>query len=169
MLLVGCGGANPPASLPGTDMSPPGRAHAGSVQFRVEGGDNSVQDFGQEGSRFERQAAAIALHGFLEARAAREWQKACSELSGSVRRSLADLAGQLGRRSGCAGGLAATSASLSGPALARTEVADVGALRVRGNRGFLLYYGAGKVPYGLLVLKESGAWRLGAVSALQLG
>src|SRR3954447_11021184 len=90
-LLAGCGGdgdSTSSAETPGAGATSPGQgafvpkphhdSGGGAEQFVVKGGDSSIGELGEEGSEAQRHEAAIALHGFLAARAAREWAAACS-------------------------------------------------------------------------------------------
>ena len=52
----------------------------GSEQFLVKGGDNSIQEFGEESDESELQEAAETVHGFFVARAKGDWEGACSYL-----------------------------------------------------------------------------------------
>src|SRR4051794_20473547 len=51
---------------------------AGSASFRVEGGDNSIQNYGEEADGSEVAAATAALDAYLEARAAGDWSGQCA-------------------------------------------------------------------------------------------
>lgn len=139
----------------------------GRSQFRVKGGDNSVQEYGGEAPESELRHAAAALHGYLDARAERDWAAACGYLSAPTKRSLAQLPGTAHR--GCAAGLAALSGNVPTATLREAAVADVGSLRAQGDRGFLLYRGAPKgMIYGIPVLREASRWRLGSLSGIPL-
>jgi hypothetical protein len=161
----------PAASAAGQDQQSPSAASHGSIQFRNPGGDNSVQEFGHEANGSELAAGAAALHGFLEARVRGAWSKACSYLSGSYKRTLLALGSGTPRSSGrgCAVVLRTLSAAVPHAALAEAAVAEVGALRGEGERGFLLYYGAHHVPYGIPVARERGSWLLASIAGVPLG
>lgn len=154
-----------PSQSRAAKMAPP---RQGSAQFRTPGGDNSIEEFGAEADRSELRAAAAALHGYLDARAAAAWGRACSHLSASYRHTLDQLATRSGKTS-CAATLKALSAGAPRSALAEAAVADVRALRSGAARGFLLYYGAHHSPYGIPVVREGGAWRVGALDGVRLG
>jgi hypothetical protein len=153
--------------------SPQGSARdsgSGAEQFIVPGGDNSVQEFGAEAEPSELEEAAAALHAFLDARAEGDWDTACEHLSASVIESVEQFGSQSGRPR--AGGCAQLLAAVSGPATkeAREEaaIADVGAMRVEGDRAFLLYHGAGGVDYAILMTREGDGWRVGAMAGVPI-
>lgn len=142
----------------------------GSAQFRVRGGDNSVQDFGAEAGESELGEAAAALHGFLDARAARDWATACDYVSGDIVESLRQLATrskQL-RDKGCPQLLAALTGGVSQAALAEAAEADVGALRIEDDRAFLLYHGARNTDYTMPMASEDGSWKVAALAGTPL-
>ncbi len=153
----------PPAPERGEDSG------GGAEQFRVEGGDNSVQEFGEEASEAELRAAAAALHGFLEARAERRWAAACAQLSQEARRGLAGSPlGEPG--GGCAASLEALAGGLSGAALREAARVDVGSLRAAGGQGFLLYRGPPEgTVYAISMSEQGGAWKVASLAGIPLG
>src|SRR5262249_12484234 len=115
----------------------------GSEQFRTKGGDNSIQEYGDEGDESELQEAAEAVTGLYVARAEERWQKACSYLAKSNARQLEQLVSQSPqlKNSGCSGALKAFTRPL--PASVQREITtiDAGSFRREENQGFLIYYG----------------------------
>jgi hypothetical protein len=142
----------------------------GSAQFRTPGGDNSIQEFGEESSESELKQAAEALHSFYVARANEDWSAACSYLSSTTQKQLEELASrseQL-KDKGCAGVLQAFTQPLP-PAIERetTEV-DAGSLRREGERGFLIYTGAENKIYAINMTFEGGAWKVAGLAPVPL-
>jgi hypothetical protein len=142
----------------------------GSAQLRTKGGDNSVQEFGQEADASERDEAATALHNFLDARAVEDWENACSLLAQEVRESLEELAAQGGQAEGtsCAGLLAKLTNRAALPAL-RSEAAqaDVGSLRIERDRAFILYR-VGDTVFTVPMAKEDGSWKVASLAGTPL-
>jgi hypothetical protein len=135
----------------------------------VKGGDNSVQEFGGEASRSELEEAGAALHGFLDARVAGEWGKACTYLAAAAAKSFEQLASRSKHGGGsCGATMAALSGGVPKGGLEEAAQADVGALRIEGGRGFLLYHGARGTDYAISVAKEGGAWKVGALAGTPL-
>lgn len=143
----------------------------GSGQFRTKGGDNSIQEYGDEPSRAVFDEAAAVLHDFLDARAAGAWRSACQRLAGSVVTGLVQqLAGQANGGPGhCAEILAALSSGAPPAVLREAAQADVGALRVKGESGFLLFRGAHGESFLMPMRREGGHWKVAAVAASSLG
>lgn len=138
----------------------------GSGQFEAKGGDNSIEEFGEETSGSEFEEAAAALHDYLDARAQRAWAAACGYLATGVTK---ELIVQLAKARGgaapsCAGLLASFSSGLPQAVLREAAVADVGSLRVEGDRGFLLYHGAHGAGYFIPMVREEGHWRVAAIA-----
>lgn len=143
----------------------------GSEQFRNKGGDNSIQEFGEERPESELAEAAEALHSFYIARAEEDWSGACAYLAKSVMQQLEQLAAQSPqlKNKGCAVVLHAFTRPLP-PSVAReTTVVDAGSLRTKGDQSFLIYYGEDKVAYAMPMKQEDGGWKVTLLSATPLG
>ncbi|HYP55421.1 MAG TPA: hypothetical protein VEQ41_03850 [Solirubrobacterales bacterium] len=142
----------------------------GSEQFATPGGDNSVQEFGAEAEGGELEAAAATLHAFLDARAAGDWAKACDQLAADVLESFQQFAERSPQLRGkeCPEVLAGLSGPGTKDARREAAIADGGALRVEGDRGFVLYHGAGDTPYAIPMRLEDGRWKVAALAGLPL-
>jgi hypothetical protein len=138
----------------------------GSGQFRVKGGDNSIQDFGEESDESELEEAAASLHDFLVARAEEDWPTACSHLTKAVAQQIQRLA-QSSKLSGegCAGILAAMTPSLPPRVQRESTIVDAGSLRSEGEQAFLIYRGAEGAVYAIPMKPEGGTWKVGALAA----
>ena len=143
----------------------------GSEQFRVKGGDNSIQEYGEESDESELQAAAEAVHGFYVARAEEDWAGACSYLAKSMVSQLEALAEQTPELEGkgCGPVLKAFTRPLPASVRRETTVVDAGSLRREDERGFLIYYDGEQQPYAMPLLDEDGAWKLTLLSGTPLG
>ncbi len=136
----------------------------GSEQFVVKGGDNSIQEFGDEAGESELQEAAEAVHGFFVARAEGRWADACSRLSASLLDQLGQLA-EKSERPSCASFLASFTTQLPPSTWREITTVDAGSLRHEGERAFLIYYGAPeKTVYAMPLAEEDGEWKVGALS-----
>ena len=140
---------------------------AGAARFESEGGDNSIQEFGSEGSGTERAAAAAVLHRYLDARAEHDWEAACAQLAPGLSETLAQQLWSKDGKHDCAAILARLTAAVPASALRRAAVADVGALRVEGEQAFLLFHGDNGA-YFMPMVQEDGAWRVAAIAASPL-
>jgi hypothetical protein len=144
----------------------------GAAQFSGgKGGDNSIQEFGQEASGSEMARAAAVLHAYLGARADRRWDDACSYLSAEAVAGIEQFAAAFAESEdveGCPDVLGALTGKAGDKALREGAQADVGSLRAQGGRGFLLYHGAQGVDYAIAVVEEGGDWKLAAPEATPL-
>ncbi len=143
----------------------------GSKQFLVKGGDNSVQEFGAEADASEFEQAAADLHGFLDARAAGDGAAACSYLSEEVAESLESLVAKAKhlKDASCAKVLGElTNPGATGELRTEAAKADVGSLRIEGDRAFLIYGGAGGAVLAMPMVNEGGAWKISSLTGTQL-
>jgi hypothetical protein len=166
----GGGESAAPPNDGGSDSAPLRVSGGGSGQYRTRGGDNSIQNFGEEADESELEAAAEAVHGFYVARAEEEWSRACSYLAQSMLAQLEQLAEQSPQLSGkeCPAILQALTRPLPASARRETTVVDAGSLRREGERGFLIYYGAGKTVYAITLEDEGGTWKVGSLAPLPI-
>jgi hypothetical protein len=182
--LAGCGGgggdstatsaAHPGATSTKADTFAPSRHHdsgGGSAQFLVRGGDNSVQEFGEEASNAEFRKAAAALHGFLDARAEGDWGAACAHMASDLIESLQQLSASSGKFASarCPRLLKELSKSVPASTLAEAAKANVGSLRFESDRGFILYRGVGGTVYAISMEREGGAWKVASLAGTALG
>jgi hypothetical protein len=143
----------------------------GSEQFKVKGGDNSVQEFGAEADTSELDAAAAALHDFLDARAEGNWAAACHYMSKSVTESFEKLAAQGGAKGSPS--CAATLEKLINPnaeELMKAEAAkaNVGSLRIEGEHAFVIYTGAEGAVLAMPMANEGGVWKVAGLAGTPL-
>lgn len=144
----------------------------GSEQFRTKGGDNSVQEYGEEGDESELQEVAEIVHSFYAARAEEKWDEACSYLAKTNVEQLEQLASQSPqfKGKGCAPILKAVTRPL--PAAVQREVTTVnaGSFRHDGEQGFLIYYGPDKeIVYSMPMRNEDGTWQVAALAGSAIG
>ena len=165
----------------GGSAGPEGRHHVpvaplkvsggGSAQFKVKGGDNSVQEYGAEGGESELRQAAETVHSFYVARVAEEWSRACSYLAAHEVQSLEQLGSQSPQMKGkgCPAVLAAFTQQISPSLQRQLTTVDAAALRTEGEQAFLIYVGApGRTVYAMPLRSEGGKWKVGALSASAL-
>jgi hypothetical protein len=158
------GGSAPSGASGGSSAS------GGAAAFETKGGDNSIQRSGSAASSTELGQAAAVLHGYLDARAAGAWGRACSYLAAGVASQLSQLAaGAKGKAApSCSKLLATLSAGVPPAALREAAIARPGALRVRGSGAFLLYHGARGTDYFMPMAREGGRWKVAALAASAL-
>jgi hypothetical protein len=143
----------------------------GSKQFEVKGGDNTIQGFGEEAEPSESEKAAAALHNFLDARAAEDWDATCYYLARGIIEPLKKIASQTDQPGvgSCAGILEKLTNPAAMDALrAEAANADVGSVRIEGARGFVIYHANGKTVFAMPMVYEDGRWKVGALAGAQL-
>jgi hypothetical protein len=143
----------------------------GSAPYEAKGGDNSVQEFGEEADSSEFTAAATALHNFLDARAEGNWAATCEYVSQTVVESLEKLAAQAKQLEGK--GCSALLEALTNPAVksalkVEAEKANVRSLRTEGERAFILYTSTGATILAMPMAKEDGEWKVGSLAGTPL-
>jgi hypothetical protein len=143
----------------------------GSGQFREKGGDNSIQEFGEESSESELKEAAVALHSFYVARAEEDWGRACTYLSSSMVAQLEQLAKQSPQLKGedCPALLHAYTRPLPASVRRETTLIDAGSLRSEGEQSFLIYRGEGGAVFAMPMKDENGGWKIGLLAPTPLG
>jgi hypothetical protein len=143
----------------------------GSEQFRVKGGDNSIQEYGEEKDEGELQEAAEAVHGFFVARAEGDWAAACSYLSKAMKEQLEQLAASSTglKNKGCAAFLEAFTSRLPASEWKEITTVDAGSLRQKDEQAFLIYYGPHKAIYAMPLIDEDGEFKVGALAGNALG
>lgn len=139
----------------------------GSSQYKTKGGDNSIQEYGQEAEGSEFEAAATALHNFLDARAEENWAAACEYLSQTTKDGFQKLAAQAkpGIDTSCGGILEALTNPEAKQAIkAEAEQADARSLRTEGERGFLIYTATEGTAFSMPMVNEGGAWKVASLA-----
>jgi hypothetical protein len=167
----GCGGSASTTEEEGPRVSPLEVSGGGSAQFRVEGADNSIANYGAEADGRELRQAATVAHGYLAALATEDWAGACARFSQEEAGKIEQLAASHPefRGKGCVSALAELIGAVS-PADAReATVVDAVGLRWEGEQGFLIYRGARGKPYFLSLAREGGSWAVDGLSPSALG
>jgi hypothetical protein len=142
----------------------------GAEQFKVKGGDNSVQEFGAEAGTSELEAAATVLHNFLDARAEGNWAAVCQYLSKSTIESFERLASQAKQGGGTSCGVALagiTNPNAQAALKVEAEKADVGSLRTEGGQAFLIYTTDGTI-LAMPMADEAGTWKVAGLAGTPL-
>jgi hypothetical protein len=166
------GGGSAAADKPVHFDAPPLKVSGGgSKQFVQKGGDNSIQEFGDESDESELEEVAGAVYGFYVARAKGEWDKACSYLAKSNVESLEQLASQSPKfkDKGCGPILESFTRPLPPSVNREITTVDAGSFRHEGKQGFFIYRGAPKgTVYAMPMREEGGEWKVGALSGVAL-
>jgi hypothetical protein len=142
----------------------------GAEQFKVKGGDNSVQEFGEEADASEFEAAATVLHNFLDARAEGNWAAVCQYFSKSTVESFERLASRTeqGGDTSCGAVLAGiTNPNAQAALKSEAEKADVGSLRTEGDQAFLIYTTDSTI-LAIPMADEAGTWKVAGLAGTPL-
>jgi hypothetical protein len=145
-----------------------GSRHPAPGVKTVKGGDNSVQEYGVEAGESERTEAAIALQGYLNARATEDWGTACSLLSKKPTEQLEKISGH---KAGCAEVLAATGKGA--PSMPGSVIGEVLSFRgggdIEGNPSYLIFTGPpGATLFSMPMYLQGGAWKVGLAQPSEL-
>lgn len=144
----------------------------GSAQYETKGGDNSVQEYGQEAGSGEFEVVANALHDFLDARAEQNWAATCEYASKSIVEQFEKLAAQAKQveDKGCAGILGKLINPVARHAFKEeAEKADVRSVRIEGDRAFIIYTGAHGTLLAMPAASEGGSWKVSSLAATPIG
>ena len=131
-----------------------------SSSFRTPGGDNSIQEFGEESDAEERAEVTKTIVTLYSASAAKEWSKVCGVLSAKNLKSLKLFAKHIPnvQSSDCPGVLKVVYSNVANPP---EEIkGGVVSLRIEGDTGFALYHGTDGKNYAFPLTRENGEWKL---------
>lgn len=144
-----------------------GGSDEASAEFRTPGGDNSIQDYGQEADSAELAEAEEAIVAYLDARASSNWEESCEYLAKMAREPIEKLAESSPQLKGkkCGAVIAALSGRLPKAALASPVVEGIAAVRFRGDRGFALFHGPKGTDFFISLVREDGQWKVGSLAA----
>jgi hypothetical protein len=152
-LPVACGGGS---QAEGIDTGPLRTPGGGSAQFRASSGN---EQYGHEGDSASLEEAAVAVHGYLVARAERDWEIACSYVAKAVVEELRSFSSASPKA--CPNMMASIAAGE--PPIGKTtrEATEViaGSFRIKGNYGYLFFNP--KTNAGtMLMFREGGEWKV---------
>lgn len=150
----------------GSDPTVRGSFSARSRQFRIPGGDNSIQTYGAEAGDAEREAADASVRAYLDARARGNWAATCRHLASEAIKSLEQLvksAPQL-KDKDCAEIIGLLNSGAS-PKLRRNPMAGgIVSFRVDGDRAFALFKGEDGKGYFIPMARDGGEWKVASLA-----
>jgi hypothetical protein len=130
--------------------------------FRTPGGDNSIQEYGEETDADERAAAMLPIAALHRAMFSGDWTDVCDTyLFSSNLEQLTALAEKAPQFKGkdCAAVLAGLSQATGAKAPSTPDGALV-SFRVDGDTGFAIYWGIDGKGYAFALKSEDGGWKL---------
>lgn len=164
LFLAGCGGGGSPASENGGAPRASSQSGANSTDKEQKGGEASIEEFGSEATGSEREAILAVFTGYLEALAEKSYASACSDLSLAVHESLLQLAAK-GSKADCAELLPALLSPTAGSVARRQAEGTVTKVRVKDDRGFVVFEAPGAELYQQTMVREGGEWKTATVAA----
>jgi hypothetical protein len=140
-----------------------------STAFKTKGGDNSIQEYGEEGPASDRSRANQAIQALYDAYRTGNWGEICnkylSESNLKEIKLLSEKSPQI-KGSTCAdvlGGLNQTNQKAPD-----TPASSVAAVRIEGDTAFALYRGIDGKGYAIPLKLEGGTWKLTALAPTPL-
>jgi hypothetical protein len=172
------GGKSGTGSAQAIDLSGPPTKHKHpepvegkrSDGFRVPGGDNSIQEYGEEQGAEERAKAMKPIIALYRALESGDWSAVCAQhLSAPNLKQIAVLAEKSPEIKGksCAEVLGGLN-QLPGKRGPDTPDGEIVAFRVEGDTGFALWWGIDGNGYAMALKSEDGAWKLTALAPTPL-
>ena len=141
--------------------------------FRVPGGDNSIQEYGEEQGSDERAAAMAPIAALYRALFSGDWNEVCDTyLSANNVKQIELLAQKSEQLKGknCADVLSGLNQT---PGTKGPDTPDGGivSFRTEGDTGFAIYWGIDGKGYAFALKSEGGSWKLTSLAPtpLQIG
>jgi hypothetical protein len=141
-----------------------------SYAFRTPGGDNSIQEYGNEGKGGERAEATSSVEALYAAFRSGNWGEVCAKyLSAKNLEQLKLLAEKSPQVQGasCADILSRLNTA-AGEKSPDQPQGGVAALRIEGDTAFAIYRGVDGKGYALPLTRENGVWKLTALGPTPL-
>lgn len=139
----------------------------GAEQYRNARSAGTVVEFGSEAGPQDFAEVAAALHGYLDAKEARDWELACEYMSTEAVESISQFAPDP-EAMDCPELLEEFSSGTSPEILRRLAIADVGSVRISGDQAHALYTGAQKLGFFMPMVYEDGLWKVRALAPSML-
>lgn len=135
----------------------------------VKGGDNSIQRFGEEADPRSFDEIAGLVVAFMRARADRDWERACNLLSPEIDEQLQEAAERMeGLEISCERFVEHGAKVLSARQLERMADIRVGSVRVKGDRGFVIFRDGRGAWQFMPVSRDGESWDLAAIGPTPL-
>jgi hypothetical protein len=162
----GGGGSSGFESKPGPGPSKGERSYA----FRSPGGDNSIQEFGEEGEAADRAEATTTVNALFAAIESGDWGQVCAKYLSATNveqiKVLAEKAPQV-KGKGCADVLGGLN-QVAGGRSPDTPKGGVASMRIEGDTAFAIYRGVDGNGYAVPLKLEGGQWKLTALAPTPL-
>lgn len=159
---AGCGGGGTAADTHPQASAEPTR------EFVIPGGDNTVQYFGHEAVRAQREQVSTVVEAWDRARAAEKWKLDCSYLTRAYIDNMVTDAESVskGKATSCVEALAFFGVVASGTE-DMTTTGPIDSLRVSGRKGYVQYHGRNGQDWIVPVEEEGGMWKVGVSAPIE--
>ena len=159
---AGCGGGGPAADSHSQALAGPTR------EFVIPGGDNTVQYFGHEAVKAQREQVSTVVEAWDRARAAEKWKLDCSYLTRAYIDNMVTDAESVskGNATSCVEALVFFGVVASG-AEGITTTGPIDSLRVSGRKGYAQYHGRKGQDWIVPVEVEGGVWKVGVSAPIE--
>jgi hypothetical protein len=141
-----------------------------SYAFRTPGGDNSIQEYGDEGRSSDRSEAESSIDALYAAISSGNWAAICEKYLSKKNieqiELIAEKSPQVKGKS-CAEVLSGLN-QVSGAESPEKPKGGIASLRIEGNTAFAIYRGADGKGYALPLIREGGQWKLTALGPTPL-
>jgi hypothetical protein len=141
-----------------------------SYAFRTPGGDNSIQEYGEEGDSSDRAEADASIAALYRAVTSGDWGEVCAKYLSSKNIEqitlLAEKSPQIKGKS-CAEVLGGLNQVAAGNTPDKPD-GGVVSLRIEGDTAFAIWRGSDGKGYALPLTLEGGVWKLTALAPTPL-
>ncbi len=134
-------------------------------------GDDSIQTYGVEAGSDERAEATAVVQEFLDARAARNWEQACSLLAAKPLTEYENLLKDSTKKGipACAEAMRVFATGVPDSAFAEeAEISEVLSLRTDDEYAFLIYTRPDGKVYATAISREGGSWKIISVGPTEI-
>jgi hypothetical protein len=162
--FAGCGGDDSDSAT-----SSAGSEQAAGAQLPAAPAD--IEDFGEEASPEDRDAAGSAVEEFLRAQADGDSAAACSVMSASTKQNLElflEGASAKSVKNTCTELVDILRSQIPAKRLPQANSIDVTSVRIEGERGFVLYRDPRGTESAFPVVREGSAWKVAAIAGQSL-
>jgi hypothetical protein len=140
------------------------------AESQANAGSQGYLTFGDEASSADRAAAATAVQSFLRARANGDIAKQCALMAATAKKALQEFGGGLTEKhQPCPELMEAVNARINQKAVRGPGQIRVTAVRVDGDRGFVIYKDADGKTSAFSVVREGSSWKAGALNGYPVG
>ena len=133
---------------------------SGAQSFVVPHSDNSIPNFGHEGTGTQLADAGSVLKTYLAASSRGNWSEACSALAVTVRKRLQRVVRASGAAHYDCGKALAQFAGVMASSKTFLLTRGLAAFRVSGEKAFALFIGPKGTKYVMPMTSEDGLWRV---------